>query len=120
MSILDRLRIDGQVAVVTGSGQGIGRGIACALADAGANVVLNARRQSDLSATAAGIEARGRRALIVQGDIRDFSETVAERCVDTFGRLDMWVNNVGGSDDKNVRPLTDTPAPTLSMSLRRP
>ena len=70
--------------------------------------MLNARRQSDLEETAAGVEARGRQALIVQGDIRDYSETVAERCMERFGRLDIWVNNVGGSDDKDVRPLVET------------
>ncbi len=117
MSILEQLRNDGQVAVVTGSGQGIGRGIAWALADAGADLVLNARRQSDLEATAEGVEARGRRALVVQGDIRDFSDTVAERCVSTFGRLDIWVNNVGGSDEKAVRALVDTPDEVFRAQL---
>ena len=109
MSILDHFRLHGQVAVVTGSGQGIGRAIAWALADAGADVVINARRQKDLEETAAGIRARGQRALIGQGDIRDFSDTLAQRALDEFGRLDIWVNNVGGSDEKNVRPLENTP-----------
>ena len=109
MSVLDRFRLDGKVAVVTGSGQGIGRGIAWALADAGCNVVLNARRQADLNVTAQGVTDRGRRALIVQGDIRDLAETVGDRAIDEFGRLDIWVNNVGGSDDKTVRELIDTP-----------
>ncbi|MDA3033394.1 MAG: SDR family NAD(P)-dependent oxidoreductase, partial [Actinomycetota bacterium] len=108
MSILDSFRIDDQVAVVTGSGQGIGRAIAWALADAGADVVLNARRISDLDITAAGVRDRGRRALIVDGDIRDFSDTVAERTIAEFGRLDIWVNNVGGSDEKDVHLLVDT------------
>ncbi|MEM8768138.1 MAG: SDR family oxidoreductase [Pseudomonadota bacterium] len=117
MSILDRLRIDDQVAVVTGSGQGIGRAIAWALADAGADVVLNARRQSDLEITAAGIEARGRRSLIMTGDIRDYAETVADACTTTFGRLDIWVNNVGGSDEKAVHTLIDTPDDTFRSQL---
>jgi NAD(P)-dependent dehydrogenase (short-subunit alcohol dehydrogenase family) len=108
-SLLDRFRMDGLVAVVTGSGQGIGRAIAWGLADAGCDVVLNARRVADLAVTAEGVVARGRRALVVDGDIRDFSETLAERTVEEFGRLDIWVNNVGGSDDKNVRQLADTP-----------
>lgn len=95
--------------MVTGSGQGIGRAIAWALADAGCDVVVNARRRADLEVTAHGITTRGRRALIVDGDIRDFSETLAERTINEFGRLDVWVNNVGGSDDKNVRELIDTP-----------
>ena len=59
MSLLDRFRLDGQVAVVTGSGQGIGRAIAWGLADAGCDVVVNARRRSDLEVTAAGIVERG-------------------------------------------------------------
>jgi 7-alpha-hydroxysteroid dehydrogenase len=108
MSILDRFRLDDQVAVVTGSGQGIGRAIALALADAGADVVVNARRLDDLDVTAAGVRGRGRRALVVDGDIRDFSETLAERAVDEFGRIDVWVNNVGGSDEKDVHLLVDT------------
>ena len=109
MSILDQFRVAGQVAVVTGSGQGIGRGIAWALADAGAHVVINARRIHDLEVTAAGVRERGGEALIVEGDIRDLSETLAERSIETFGRLDIWVNNVGGSDEKTVRSLADTP-----------
>jgi NAD(P)-dependent dehydrogenase (short-subunit alcohol dehydrogenase family) len=109
MSILDRFRLDDHVAVVTGSGQGIGRAIAWALADAGCDVAVNARRTTDLEVTAAGIRDRGRRALVVDGDIRDFSETLADRTLAGLGRLDVWVNNVGGSDEKDVHTLADTP-----------
>lgn len=108
MTILDQFRLDGRVAVVTGSGQGIGRAIAWSLADAGADVVLNARRVGDLADTAAGVRDRGTRAVVVDGDIRDFSETLAERAVAELGRLDIWVNNVGGSDEKDVHALVDT------------
>ncbi|MET0910605.1 MAG: glucose 1-dehydrogenase [Ilumatobacteraceae bacterium] len=109
MSLLERFRLDGQVAVVTGSGQGIGRAIAWGLADAGCDIVVNARRVADLEVTAAGVAARGQRPLIVDGDIRDFSEQVARSTIEAFGRLDVWVNNVGGSDEKTVRELTETP-----------
>jgi len=109
--------MDGRVAVVTGSGQGIGRAIAWGLADFGCDVVLNARRIDDLEAAAAGVEERGRRALIVDGDIRDFSETLARRTIDGFGRLDVWVNNVGGSDDKTTRTLLDTPDSVFRSQL---
>jgi NAD(P)-dependent dehydrogenase (short-subunit alcohol dehydrogenase family) len=109
MTLLDSFRMDGQVAVVTGSGQGIGRGIAWGLADAGCDVVLNARRLADLQDTAAGVEERGRAALIFGGDVRDRSEELAEATVDRFGRIDIWVNNVGGSDEKTTRALIDTP-----------
>jgi 7-alpha-hydroxysteroid dehydrogenase len=47
--------------------------------------------------------------LIVAGDIRDLSETVADEAMATFGRIDIWVNNVGGSDEKTTRSLVDTP-----------
>ena len=86
MNLLDRFDLSGRVAVVTGSGQGIGRAIAWGLADAGCDVVLNARRMSDLEVTAAGVEERGRQALIVAGDIRDLSESLADRTMERFGR----------------------------------
>jgi len=117
MSLLDLFRIDDHVAVVTGSGLGIGRAIAWGLADAGCDVVVNARRRDTLEDTAEGVVARGRKALIVEGDIRDFSEALASRAMEEFGRLDVWVNNVGGSDDKTVRELVDTPDDTWRAQL---
>ena len=103
--------------MVTGGGQGIGRAIAWALADIGSDVVINARRIADLEVTAAGIQERGQRALIVAGDIRDFSEVVADRTMAEFGRIDVWVNNVGGSDDKTTRALIDTPDDVFRSQL---
>lgn len=117
MSLLDRFRLDDRVAVVTGSGQGIGRGIAWGLADAGCDVVVNARRRADLEETAEGIEKRGRRALICAGDIRDFSDEIGERTVAELGRLDVWVNNVGGSDEKETMALVDTSDETFRAQL---
>jgi NAD(P)-dependent dehydrogenase (short-subunit alcohol dehydrogenase family) len=111
MTILDRFRLDGRAAVVTGSGQGIGRGIAVGLAEAGADVVLVARREADLLETAHLIGAAGRVAVVVGGDVREpgTAEHLADAAVSSFGRLDIWVNNVGGSDDKTTRLLIDTP-----------
>ena len=117
MSLIDQFRLDGRVAVVTGSGQGIGRGIAWGLADAGCDVVLNARRIDDLEATAAGVRGRGRHALVVVGDIRDFSEKLADQTLAEFGLIDVWVNNVGGSDEKDVHLLVDTPDETFRSQL---
>ncbi len=111
MSVLDRFRCDGYAAVVTGSGQGIGRGIAVGLAEAGADVVVSARRVDDLAETVRLIEAAGRRGVAVAGDIREpgINDRLATAALAAFGRLDAWVNNVGGSVDKAVRPLVDTP-----------
>jgi 7-alpha-hydroxysteroid dehydrogenase len=109
LSLLDRFRLDGQVAVVTGAGRGIGRAIAWGLADAGCDVAVTARRAEDLEEVAGEIRERGRRALVAAADIRDFSEQLADRTISDLGRIDVWVNNVGGSDEKTVRELVDTP-----------
>jgi 7-alpha-hydroxysteroid dehydrogenase len=111
MGLLDRFRLDGCAAVVTGSGQGIGRGIAVGLAEAGADVVLTARREDDLRTTADLVAQVGRRAVVVSGDIREdgMNDRLAQAALDAFGRLDTWVNNVGGSVEKATRLLVDTP-----------
>jgi NAD(P)-dependent dehydrogenase (short-subunit alcohol dehydrogenase family) len=110
MGLLDGFRVDGHAAVVTGSGRGIGRGIALALAEAGADVVVTGRRGAEVEAVAAEVDARGRRGLAVPGDLRvdGFIEELADTAVATFGRLDIWVNNAGGSDEPTVMPLVET------------
>jgi len=109
MSILDLFRVDGRVAVVTGSGRGIGRGIAIALAEAGADVVVTSRRADDVAEVAGVVRGLGRRALEAPGDLRDPDVRVnlAERAVQEFRRLDIWVNNAGGTDDAHVKPMVD-------------
>lgn len=100
--ILDRFRLDGQVAVVTGAGLGIGRGIAVALAEAGADVVVAARTAADLEEVVARVEETGRRGVAVVTDVtrtEDLERLVAS-AVDAFGRLDVVVNNAGGTGPK--------------------
>jgi len=105
--ILDRFRLDDQVAVVTGAGRGIGAATAVALAQAGADVVISARTEDQLAAVATEIEAAGRRAHVVPADLSDLDAVaaLAPAAQDAFGRLDIVVNNVGGS---MPRPFLDT------------
>ena len=97
--ILDRFRLDGQAAVVTGAGRGLGAAIAVAFAEVGADVLICSRTRSELDTVAAQIEGTGRRAHVVVADLAK-PETTAElagMAVEAFGRLDVVVNNVGGS-----------------------
>jgi 7-alpha-hydroxysteroid dehydrogenase len=97
--ILDRFRVTGQVAVVTGAGRGIGAATAIALAQAGADVLISARTQDQLAKVAREIEATGRRAAVVPADLSDLDAAagLADAAVEAFGRLDIIVNNVGGA-----------------------
>jgi NAD(P)-dependent dehydrogenase (short-subunit alcohol dehydrogenase family) len=108
---MDQSRFDltGDVAVVTGAGRGIGEGIALTLADAGAAVVCAARRGSEVERVAADIRAAGGRAIAVPTDVTDGAavERLAQAAVNEFGRLDIWVNNAGGSPIQT--PLVNLP-----------
>lgn len=97
--ILDRFRLDDQVAVVTGAGRGLGAAIAVAFAEAGADVVIAARTEAQLHDVAKHVEQTGRKAHIVVADLAHPEETakLAEEAATAFGKLDIVVNNVGGT-----------------------
>ncbi|MFD0684702.1 SDR family oxidoreductase [Actinomadura fibrosa] len=97
--IWDRFRIEGRVAVVTGAGRGIGAASAVALAQAGADVAISSRTEDQLRKVAAEIEAAGRRALVVPADLSDpaAAAELAGRAAEGLGRLDIVVNNMGGT-----------------------
>ncbi len=108
--ILDRFKITDKVAVVTGASAGIGRGSALALAEAGADVVLAARTADRLEKVAEQVRAVGRRAVAVPCDVNDPGqvENVVARAVSELGRIDIVVNNAGGT----------APGPALELSLK--
>lgn len=112
MSALQRFRLDGQVALITGAGRGIGAGCARVYAEAGADVAITARTESQLEEVAADVRALGRRALVVPGDVTDLSflARFVEAAVAELGRVDHIVNNAGGG---GIGPLLSVSAKEL-------
>ncbi|MEN3952811.1 glucose 1-dehydrogenase [Iodidimonas sp. SYSU 1G8] len=111
MGMHERFRLDGKVAVVTGGGRGIGKGIALAFAECGADVVVVARRQADVDEVASEIQQRGQRGLGISADVLDWDAipAVLDRVVKEFGHLDIMVNNAGGNLDRKTYPLPEIP-----------
>jgi 7-alpha-hydroxysteroid dehydrogenase len=100
--------LQGQVAIVTGAGKGIGRACALALAQAGADVALAARTLADLEAVAHEIRAMGRRAITVAGDVSDEAvlDTLVARTLAELGKISILINNAGGSGPNNPLKMT--------------
>lgn len=98
--------LEGKVAIVTGASRGLGRAMALALAEAGADVAVAARSKPDLEETAHAIERAGRRALVVPTDVTSYAEVEAlvRRTVDGLGGLHVLVNNSGVA---RVKPLVE-------------
>ncbi|HEY2930653.1 MAG TPA: glucose 1-dehydrogenase [Acidobacteriota bacterium] len=92
-----KLSLTDKVAVVLGGTSGIGKAIALGFADAGASVVPASRRQEQVDATAADIEAKGRRTLRATGDVDDRAslQKLHDRVTTEFGRVDILVNSAG-------------------------
>jgi NAD(P)-dependent dehydrogenase (short-subunit alcohol dehydrogenase family) len=101
------MRLNDRVGIVTGAGRGIGRAIALALAQEGADVALAARSREELEAVAAEVRALGRRALVQPTDVAVETDARAliEQTVATFGRLDVLVNNAGAVAREPLRDL---------------
>ncbi len=104
MAILEKFRLDGQIALITGASHGMGEGMAIAYAEAGADVALAARSIDDLERVANRVRALGRRALVVRTDVADLLaiQAMVDRTLDEFGRIDLLGNVAGVSFRKNI------------------
>ncbi len=110
MNVLEKFKLNNMVAVITGAGKGIGRGIAISLAEAGADIVVASRNRKDLQRTSDAIISVGKRCLIVPTDVtnKDQLEDLALKTKNEFGKIDIWVNNAGGLPDATPRYMSKT------------
>ncbi|MBT4512486.1 MAG: SDR family NAD(P)-dependent oxidoreductase, partial [Chloroflexi bacterium] len=108
MSVPD-LSLSGKVAIITGSSQGIGKGLANGFVAAGASVVLVARSVDRLDECAHEIENSGGKAMAVPADVTSSSQVsqMVQKTLEAFGRIDVLVNCAGGSGEHRFIPMLD-------------
>jgi NAD(P)-dependent dehydrogenase (short-subunit alcohol dehydrogenase family) len=120
MSVLDRFRLDGKVAIVTGASAGLGVAFARGLAEAGADIAVGARRADRLQETCRLVEAAGRRAVAVATDVSDpaHCQRLVEEAVEQLGSVDVLVNNAGvGSAVPALRETPDEFRAVVEVNL---
>jgi len=113
--------LEDQIAIVTGASQGIGRTLAIALAQAGADVALVSRTRSDLEVVAKKIEAVGRKALVISADLQDVSQIrkLIDAVHKTFGKIDILINNAAWTATVEALEATEEEwDQTLDTSLK--
>lgn len=105
--MLEKLSLDDKVVVVTGGGTGLGRATVRALARAGANIVVAARRLGPIEEAAQEVEALGREALVVPTDVSDSKQVdnMISLALDRFGKVDVLINNAGRTSENVQAPI---------------
>jgi 3-oxoacyl-[acyl-carrier protein] reductase len=118
--MLKEYDLSGQVAIVTGAGRGIGKGMALTFAEAGANIVAVARTASQISEVADEVRKLGKQSLAIQTDITkpDEVQKMVKETIDKFGKIDILVNNAGSN--KASKPLIPLPDFKLPPNLDIP
>ena len=113
---LEKFRVDGKLAIVTGAGRGIGAATALALAEAGADIALTSRTAEQLEIVATQVRAMGRRAFVFPADINENEqmEAFVHAAIEALGGVDIVINNAGGTPP---RPFTATSAGYLERSF---
>ena len=109
MGILEKFRLDGKVALVTGAGRNLGREIALAFAEAGADVIVTSRTLPEVEKTAAEIRVLGRRSMALRLDVTDLAavQAAVEILVAEFGTIDILVNNSATRSHKSIIDLSE-------------
>ncbi len=104
----DKFRLDDKVAIVTGSGKGIGRAIGLTFARAGAKVVFSARTESDIQANVEEVEKSGRKALAIPCDVMkdEQLQALADKTIEAFGKIDIVANVAGGALPNQIENTT--------------
>jgi NADP-dependent 3-hydroxy acid dehydrogenase YdfG len=116
-------QLDGKIALITGAGAGIGKGIARAFAREGAALIVASRSRQHLEATAGELRALGATALVAPTDVTDEQQVIAlfAQAIDAFGRLDILVNNAGVFDGGPLEELSlETWRKVIDVNLTGP
>jgi 3-oxoacyl-[acyl-carrier protein] reductase len=117
------MKLAGKTALITGAGRGIGQGIARKLASEGARIVVNDLDEAPAKETVAAIEAAGGSAIAVTGSVaeQDFPERFIRAAIDTYGGIDIIVNNAGFTWDSVIQKMTDEQWDTImDVHIRAP